>query len=35
MLLTIYIENNDYIDGIVSHLALKFENGEIKQQLES
>ena len=29
--LTIYIENNDYIDGIVSHLALKFENGEIKQ----
>jgi proliferating cell nuclear antigen len=29
--LTIYIENGDYIDGIVSHLALKFENGEIKQ----
>ena len=29
--LTIYIENSDYIDGIVSHLALKFENGEIKQ----
>ena len=29
--LTIYIENADYIDGIVSHLALKFENGEIKQ----
>ena len=29
--LTIYIENNDYTDGIVSHLALKFENGEIKQ----
>ena len=29
--LTIYIENNDYIDGIVSHLGLKFENGEIKQ----
>jgi proliferating cell nuclear antigen len=29
--LTIYIENEDYIDGIVSHLALKFENGEIKQ----
>ena len=29
--LTIYIENNDYYDGIVSHLALKFENGEIKQ----
>jgi proliferating cell nuclear antigen len=29
--LTIYIENSDYIDGIVSHLALKFENGIIKQ----
>ena len=29
--LTIYIENNDYVDGIVSHLALKFENGDIKQ----
>jgi proliferating cell nuclear antigen len=29
--LTIYIENTDYVDGIVSHLALKFENGEIKQ----
>ena len=29
--LTIYIENSDYNDGIVSHLALKFENGEIKQ----
>lgn len=29
--LTIYIENSDYLDGIVSHLALKFENGEIKQ----
>ena len=29
--LTIYIENSDYVDGIVSHLALKFENGEIKQ----
>ena len=29
--LTIYIENGDYIDGIVSHLALKFENGGIKQ----
>jgi len=29
--LTIYIENNDYYDGIVSHLALKFENGDIKQ----
>jgi proliferating cell nuclear antigen len=29
--LTIYIENADYNDGVVSHLALKFENGEIKQ----
>jgi len=29
--LTIYIENGDYADGIVSHLTLKFENGEIKQ----
>jgi len=29
--LTMYIENEDYIDGIVSHLTLKFENGEIKQ----
>ena len=29
--LTIYIENIDYFDGIVSHLALKFENGDIKQ----
>lgn len=29
--LTISIENEDYIDGIVSHLTLKFENGEIKQ----
>jgi proliferating cell nuclear antigen len=29
--LTIYIENCDYADGIVSHLTLKYENGEIKQ----
>ncbi len=29
--LTIYIENSDYIDGIVSYLSLKYENGEIKQ----
>ena len=29
--LTIYIENNDYVDGVVSHLTLKFENGDIKQ----
>ena len=29
--LTIYIENSDYKDGVVTHLALKFENGGIKQ----
>ena len=29
--LTMYIENADYVDGIVSNLTLKFENGEIKQ----
>ena len=29
--LTIYIENSDYIDGIVSYLTLKYENDEIKQ----
>ena len=29
--LTMYIENTDYVDGIVSHLALRFENGDIKQ----
>lgn len=29
--LTIYIENSDYTDGIVHHLGLKFENGDIKQ----
>jgi proliferating cell nuclear antigen len=29
--LTIYIERKDYNDGIVSHLGLKFENGDIKQ----
>ena len=29
--LTIYIENCDYSDGIVSYLTLKFENGNIKQ----
>ena len=29
--LTIYIENDDYLDGITSHLGLKFENGDIKQ----
>lgn len=30
--LTIYIEENDYMDGVVQYLGLKFENGEIKQQ---
>ena len=29
--LTIYIEKQDYNDGITSHLGLKFENGDIKQ----
>lgn len=29
--LNIYIENTDYVDGIVSYLSLKYENGEIKQ----
>jgi len=29
--LTLYIEECDYVDGIVHHLGLKFENGEIKQ----
>ncbi len=29
--LTIYIEKDDYSDGIVSFLGLKFENGDIKQ----
>ena len=29
--LTIYIENSDYVDGVVSHLSLKFENASIKQ----
>jgi len=30
--LTIYIEENDYMDGVVQYLGLKFENGDIKQQ---
>jgi len=29
--LTIYIENADYCDGVVQHLGLKFENGDIQQ----
>jgi proliferating cell nuclear antigen len=29
--LTMYIENSDYSEGIVSHLALRFDNGNIKQ----
>ena len=29
--LTIYIDENDYNEGIVSNLSLKFENSEIKQ----
>ena len=31
MILTIYIEEEDYCDGIVEYLGLKFENGDIKQ----
>ena len=30
-ILTMYIENNDYSDGIVHNLGLKFENVDIKQ----
>ena len=29
--LTLYIEESHYTDGIVQHLGLKFENGDIKQ----
>ena len=29
--LTIYIENEDFTDGVVTELGLKFENGDIKQ----
>ena len=29
--LTIYIEKEDYVDGVTSYLGLKFENGDIKQ----
>jgi proliferating cell nuclear antigen len=29
--LTMYIDNNDYFDGIVTFLSLKFENGNINQ----
>ena len=29
--LTMYIENNDYHDGVVSHLGLQYDNGDIKQ----
>ena len=29
--LSIYLENADYVDGIVSNLTIKFENGDIKQ----
>ena len=30
-ILSMYIENSDYHDGIVSHLGLQYDNGEIKQ----
>ena len=29
--LTLYIENDDYVEGVVHELGLKFENGDIKQ----
>lgn len=29
--LTMYIDKNDYHDGVVSHLGLQYDNGEIKQ----
>ena len=29
--LTIFIEDNEYCDGVVGHLSLRFENGDIKQ----
>ena len=29
--LTIYIEKSDFVEGIVHHLGLRFENGDIKQ----
>ena len=29
--LSIYIENGDYHDGVVSHLGLQYDNGDIKQ----
>ena len=29
--LTIYIDKNDYNDGVVTHLGLQYENGSIKQ----
>ena len=33
--LTIYIENGDYDDGIISHLVLKYENADINQRRTS
>lgn len=29
--LSIYIDNNDYCDGVVSHLSLRFENGQLNK----
>ena len=29
--LSMYIENSDYHDGVVSHLGLQYDNGDIKQ----
>lgn len=30
-ILTMYIENGDYHDGVVSHLGLQYDNGDIRQ----
>jgi proliferating cell nuclear antigen len=30
-ILTMYIEQNDYHDGVVSHLGLQYDNGDIRQ----
>jgi proliferating cell nuclear antigen len=29
--LTLYIDDDDYCDGVVSHLSLRFENGDLKK----
>ena len=32
--LTLYIENDDYTDGVVTNLGLKFENADIKNNVK-